>query len=431
MNARAACTSTPRSTQSCRVVYAQPLLWRQPGSGAGVLIVATEDDESTRSARRPARRSGSGRSARRSCAPPRFRAGISRRSARPVRRSSIRPARQSISTPRSCAPTSLGTKSLRCRSPTGRSSPGGRSMWRRRGPTLRSDLAEPARCAGAVRRQGLCAVQRTRGRCGGYHGSVVGVSTAHPGKATNFSTRGMGRRLGAGRGHQRWKVALRRHRQHLRRQRMGRWRGRAPPRSRPRPPDRDWRLFRAVGLAQSRQPRSRSRRNRADAGRCADTNGVRRLIFAIGTVGGIGGGLGGPRDRGRRSRRRRSGVPTTASSSLEADGAHCPPDRPGQGLIVLKFTSIPCPRSVPRGAARSPAPRLADRHHHRRQLRSDCVRHRLPGRQQALRLQGRHRRSYRLDATTHGRHTRFSRRSSPPTAGSMSPRTGGSTPFTF
>src|SRR5208282_3641593 len=26
-------------------VYAQPLLWRRPGSGAGVLIVATEEDE--------------------------------------------------------------------------------------------------------------------------------------------------------------------------------------------------------------------------------------------------------------------------------------------------------------------------------------------------------------------------------------------------
>ena len=26
-------------------VYAQPLLWRQPGTGAGVLIVATEEDE--------------------------------------------------------------------------------------------------------------------------------------------------------------------------------------------------------------------------------------------------------------------------------------------------------------------------------------------------------------------------------------------------
>ena len=47
MNARVACILTrhiiPRRLS--QEVYAQRLSWRRPGSGAGVLIVATEEDE--------------------------------------------------------------------------------------------------------------------------------------------------------------------------------------------------------------------------------------------------------------------------------------------------------------------------------------------------------------------------------------------------
>jgi hypothetical protein len=66
-------------------VYAQPLLWRDPKSGAGELIVVTEDDGLTRSTRRPAPKSGFGRTASRHARPraPGSAAAVSGRSATP------------------------------------------------------------------------------------------------------------------------------------------------------------------------------------------------------------------------------------------------------------------------------------------------------------------------------------------------------------
>jgi len=189
------------------------------------------------------------------------------------------------------------------------------------------------------------------GDCGAYHGFVVGVSIDEPGKATSFSTRARGGGIWAqggvsGDGQSLFAVtgntfgatgwadgeAVLRLSPDLAR----------PIESRDYFAPSDWRSL---------------DRDDLDLGGTAaipldvpTPNGVRKLIFAIGksgeaylldrdNLGGIGGALA--------SVRVTTNVAITSPAvwsasdgtfvALQGDGAHCPPGGPGGGLIVLKI----------------------------------------------------------------------------------------------
>ena len=79
-------------------------------------------------------------------------------------RSSTRRAPRSISTRRSCARMGRATKSMRFRSPTGRSSPAGPSMSRPRSAEVSSRRCRTSAAHWRVRGQGVRSFQRTLGR---------------------------------------------------------------------------------------------------------------------------------------------------------------------------------------------------------------------------------------------------------------------------
>ncbi len=112
-------------------VYAQPLLWREPKTGAGVLIVATEEDEvyaldEKTGAQKWMQKLGE----------PVLQAGLRCGNIWPLGVTGtpvIDPARATLYLDAAVMRDGpRGTRFMRFRSPTGRSSPAGRSMWRRR-----------------------------------------------------------------------------------------------------------------------------------------------------------------------------------------------------------------------------------------------------------------------------------------------------------
>jgi len=195
------------------------------------------------------------------------------------------------------------------------------------------------------------------GDCGAYHGFVVGVSESEPGKAASFSTRarvegiwaqggvsGDGKSLFAATGNT-FRAIF--------------WGdGEAVLRLGPnlaRPDDArdyfapsDWRIldFQDLDLGGTAPiPLD-----------VASANGARKLIFAIGkngvaylldrdNLGGIGGALA--------SARVTTNIAITSPAvwsaddgvfvALKGDGASCPPDKPGEGLIGLRIRADPAP----------------------------------------------------------------------------------------
>ena len=115
---------------------------------------------------------------------------------------------------------------------------------------------------------------------------------------------------------------------------------------------------------------------------------VRKLILAIGkdgyaylldrdNLGGIGGELANSSDVAPAPRRRRpSGAQDDAVLvALRTDGANCPPDKPGRGLVVLKIRADPAPAIDTAWCGNvASVQRRADRHHEPTAAQSDRVR---------------------------------------------------------
>ena len=195
------------------------------------------------------------------------------------------------------------------------------------------------------------------GDCGAYHGFVVGVSESEPGKAASFSTRARGGGIWAqggvsGDGKSLFAATGNTFRAIF-------WGdGEAVLRLGPnlaRPDDArdyfapsDWRIldFQDLDLGGTAPiPLD-----------VASANGARKLIFAIGkngvaylldrdNLGGIGGALA--------SARVTTNIAITSPAvwsaddgvfvALQGDGASCPPDKPGEGLIGLRIRADPAP----------------------------------------------------------------------------------------
>jgi len=247
-------------------VYAQPLFWHPPGSGAGVLIVATEEDEVY------ALDAKSGAEVwKRTLGEPVPRSALPCGNISPLGVTGapvIDEARATLyldaAVMRANGPRheiyalSLADRSIEPGWPLDVATALGGSL----APALQNQRGALAVFAGKV----FVPFSGHWGDCGAYHGFVVGVSESEPGKAASFATRarGGGGHMGARRRQRRRKVALRGDRQHFSRNHLGRWRSRPAPRSQPRPPGRRPRLFRPVRLAHSRFSGPRPRRNRAD-----------------------------------------------------------------------------------------------------------------------------------------------------------------------
>jgi outer membrane protein assembly factor BamB len=195
------------------------------------------------------------------------------------------------------------------------------------------------------------------GDCGDYHGFVVGVSIHEPGKVTSFSTRARGGGIWAqggvsGDGQSLFAVtgntfgatgwgdgeAVLRLSPDLAR----------PTESRDYFAPADWRNL---------------DRDDLDLGGTAalpldvaGPNGARKLIFAIGKTGEAYlldrdnfGGIGRPLARARVTTNIAITSPAVWNApdgtfvALQGDGAHCPPGKPGDGLIVVKIRVEPAP----------------------------------------------------------------------------------------
>jgi hypothetical protein len=195
------------------------------------------------------------------------------------------------------------------------------------------------------------------GDCGDYHGRVVGFSTAEPGKAVAFATRaraggvwaqggvtGDGKSLFAATGNTAWiKVwgdgeAVLRFGPDLAR----------PVSERDYFAPADWKDLDDHDL---------------DLGGTApiplnvpSARGVRKLILAVGKDGNAYlldrdnlGGIGGELASAHVTPVRAIASPAVWSAgdgvfvALEVDGANCPPDAPGKGLLVLKISADPAP----------------------------------------------------------------------------------------
>jgi outer membrane protein assembly factor BamB len=337
-------------------VYAQPLLWREPNSGAGMLIVATEDD--------------------------RVYALDARSGATIWKRALSAPVASSDLPCGNISP--LGVTGTPVIDEARATLYLDAAVTRAEGPRhelFALSLADgsiqsgwPLDVATAVQgfeprlqnQRGALALFDGKvfvpfsghwGDCGAYHGYVVGVSTANPGKATSFSTRARGGGIWGGGGvsgdgkslfvatgntfgANRWGdgEAVFRLGSDLAR----------PTENRDYFAPSDWRELDGRDL---------------DLGGTAPTpvdvasaNGARRLIFAIGksgegylldrdNLGGIGGALA--------AAHLTTNIEVASPAVWNADGgvfvaiqgkgAHCPPDKPGQGLIALKIHVDPAP----------------------------------------------------------------------------------------
>ena len=332
-------------------------------------------------------------------------------------------ARRSISTPRSCAPTGRGTKSTRLSLADGSIEPGwpvdvATALGGSFAPTLQNQRGALALFEGKV----FVPFSGHWGDCGAYHGYVVGVSIDDPGKVASFSTRARGGGIWAQGGVSSDGKSLFVATGNT--VRRNAWSdGEAVLRLAPdlAPPDRDPRLFRAVGLA---RPRSRD----LDLGGTAPipldvagANGARKLIFAIGKSGEAYlldrdnlGGIGGALATAHVATNIAIASPAVWSAAdgvfvaLQGNGAHCPPDKPAAGLDRAQNSRRSRARDRDRLVRFGRPHRLADRHDHRRPLRSDRVGRRRRGRQQAARVQGGHRRAARVAAGNNARIAPFS-----------------------
>ena len=206
-------------------VIAQPLLWRQPGSAGATLIVATDQDEvyaiDTASGAQIWKRT-LGDPVPRSALPcgnlPLL--GVT---GTPV----IDPARATLY---------LDAMVMRGDEPR-------HEIYALALPDGSIEPGWPVDVATALKESFTPAVQNQRGAlavfggrvfvaysghygdCGDYHGTVVGVSQSDPAKVEEFLNTGARRRdLGTRRGYRRRQVAFRRNWQHVRRQRLERWR---------------------------------------------------------------------------------------------------------------------------------------------------------------------------------------------------------------
>ena len=381
-------------------VYAQPLLWRDPGSGAGVLIVATEEDEVY------ALDAPSGAQIwKRALGPPVPRSALPCGNISPLGVTGapvIDEARATLyldaAVMRANGPRheiyalSLADGSIEPGWPLDVAAALGGSF----APALQNQRGALALFAGKV----FVPFSGHWGDCGAYHGFVVGVSESDPGKAASFATRargggiwaqggvsGDGQSLFAATGNafgaDSWgdgEAVLR----------LG--------------PD----LARPTGARDTFAPSDWRELDYRDLDlggtapvplEIAATNGARKLILAIGkngvaylldrdNLGGIGGAL--------TSARVTTNVAITGPAvwsagdsafvALQGDGARCPSDKPGQGLIALKISRRPRAGDRNRLVRRCRRQRLADRHDHRRPRGSDRARRRRPRRRSAARV---------------------------------------------
>jgi outer membrane protein assembly factor BamB len=338
-------------------VYAQPLLWREPGTGAGVLIVATEEDEVyafdektgaqkwMRTLGEPVQSAG-------------FRCG------------DIWPLGVT-GTPvidKARATLYLDAAVMRDGKPRhevyalsladGTVEPGwpvdvATALHGSFDPMVQNQRSALSLFGGRV----FVPFGGLAGDCGIYHGMVAGFSTAEPGKAVSFATRargggiwaqggitGDGKSLFAATGNtmfvKEWGdgEAVLRFRPDLAR----------PVSQRDYFAPSDWRDLDTHDL---------------DLGGSApipldvpSAKGVRKLILALGKNGDAYlldrdnlGGIGGQLASAHVSPTRIIAAPAVWSAgdgvfvALQDDGANCPPDQPGKGLLVLKIRADPAP----------------------------------------------------------------------------------------
>ncbi len=339
-------------------VYAQPLFWRPPGSGAGVLIVATEEDEVyafdaetgaqiwKRTLGEPVLRSAAFRCGNI------WPLGVT---GTPV----IDKARATLYLDAAVTRDNEPRHEIYALSLVdGSIKPGwpvdvATALAGRFDPTVQNQRGALALFAGRV----FVPFGGLAGDCGVYHGLVLGFSTSEPGKIVSFSTRGQkggiwaqggvtsdGKSLFAATGNtffvKEWGdgEAVLRFGPDLAR----------PTAERDFFAASDWRDLDAHDL---------------DLGGTApipidvpSAGGARKLIFALGkdgdaylldrdNLGGFGGQL---------AREHVSGLKSIASPAvwtaangvfvaLEVEGADCPPEKPGKGLLVLKISADPAP----------------------------------------------------------------------------------------
>jgi hypothetical protein len=338
-------------------VYAQPLLWRDPGTGAGVLIVATEEDEVyafdentgaqkwMRTLGEPVPSTG-------------FRCG------------NIWPLGVT-GTPvidKARATLYLDAAIMRDGAPRhevyalsladGTVEPGwpvdvATALRGRFDPMVQNQRGALALFGGRV----FVPFGGLAGDCGQYHGMILGVSTTEPGKVASFSTRarsggiwapggvtGDGKSLFAATGNtffvKEWGdgEAVLRFAPDLA----------GPVAQRDYFAPSDWRDLDNGDL---------------DLGGTAplpldvpSAKGVRKLILAIGKDGDAYlinrdnlGGIGGQLARTPVAALRTTSAPAfwrdgdAVLVAIETAGANCPPDKPGKGLVVLKIRADPAP----------------------------------------------------------------------------------------
>ncbi len=338
-------------------VYAQPLLWRRPGSSEGELIVATEDNEVF-----ALDAHGGALIWKRALGPPVPRSALPCGDISPLGVTGA----PVIDEP--SATLYLDAAVMRANGPRheifalslvdGSIKPGwpldvATALGGSFDPSVQNERGALALFKGKV----FVPFSGHWGDCGAYHGFVVGVSESEPGKAASFSTRARGGAIWAqggvsGDGKSLFAATGNTFRAIF-------WGdGEAVLRLGPnlaRPDDArdyfapsDWRIldFQDLDLGGTAPiPLD-----------VASANGARKLIFAIGkngvaylldrdNLGGIGGALA--------SARVTTNIAITSPAvwsaddgvfvALQGDGASCPPDKPGEGLIGLRIRADPVP----------------------------------------------------------------------------------------
>ncbi|HKN29296.1 MAG TPA: PQQ-binding-like beta-propeller repeat protein [Roseiarcus sp.] len=338
-------------------VYAQPLLWRRPGSGQGVLIVATEEDEvfafDAKSGAQIWKRSLG---------------GPVPGSVLPCGNISPLGVTGAPVIDEACGTIYLDAAVMRANAPRheiyalsladGSVEPGwpvdvATALGGRFTPALENQRGALALLADKV----FVPFSGHWGDCGAYHGFVVGLSTGEPRQAASFETRARGggiwgqggvssdgKSLFAATGNtfgaSQWSdgEAVLRFGSDL-----------APPHeARDFFAPTDWRDLDRYDL---------------DLGGTAATpldvanaSGTRKLIFEIGKSGEAYlldrdnlGGIGGALTSARVTTNIEIASPAVWSAdggafvALQGVGAHCPPDKAGEGLIALKIRTDPAP----------------------------------------------------------------------------------------
>ena len=338
-------------------VYAQPLLWRRPGSGAGVLIVATEEDEVY------ALDAESGAEIwKRSLGGPVPRSALPCGNISPLGVTGtpvIDEARATIyldaAVMRANAPRheifalSLADGSIEPGWPVDVATALGGSFI----PALQNQRGALALFGGKV----FIPFSGHWGDCGAYHGFVVGVSESGAGKAASFSTRARGGGIwGQGGVTSDGQSLLAATGNTFGASSWGD--GEAVLRLGPdlaRPVDArdyfapsDWRDldYRDLDLGGTAP-------TPLDVG---NANGARKLILAIGkngvaylldrdNLGGIGGALASARVTTNIAIASPAiwSADDRVFAALQGNGARCPADKPGQGLIALEIRVNPAP----------------------------------------------------------------------------------------